>query len=339
MSLSSQPSISVIIPVHLAGPNFDACLEALARTDPAPAEVIIVADGDVKDLVRSAGGIGARVIGTGRRSGPATARNLGAGQARGGILFFLDSDVAVPPDALRRVAAAFQQFPALTALIGSYDDAPGDPEFLSQYRNLLHHWVHQNSSEEASTFWGACGAIRRDAFFQSGGYNETYCRPSIEDIELGYRLKKQGYRILLLKSLQVKHLKRWMAASLLKADFFYRALPWTELILRDRMFINDLNLTTESRLSVALTMTLLPLVLASLWQPLLALPALAAAVALLLINRSLYRFFREKRGRLFALRAIPWHWLYFLYSGLAFGTGVVLHALRRPEPRASTLKT
>ena len=58
--------------------------------------------------------------------------------------------------------------------------------------------------------------------------------------------------IRLVKALQVKHLKRWDALWLIKTDFFQRALPWTELILRDRNFVNDLNLQTESRLSVAL---------------------------------------------------------------------------------------
>ena len=61
-------------------------------------------------------------------------------------------------------------------------------------------------------------------------------------------MKQAGYRIRLSKELQVKHLKRWNIRSLLKSDFFDRALPWTELILRDRGFINDLNLRTSSRL-------------------------------------------------------------------------------------------
>ena len=121
--------------------------------------------------------------------------------------------------------------PGLAAAIGSYDDAPGETNFLSQYKNLLHHYVHQTGNPEASTFWGACGAIRREVFLTMGGFNEEYSRPCIEDIELGYRLKRAGFTIRLEKELQIKHLKRWDIVSLVKTDFFSRALPWTALIL------------------------------------------------------------------------------------------------------------
>lgn len=77
---------------------------------------------------------------------------------------------------------------------------------------------------------------------KAGGFDETYRRPSIEDIELGYRLKKVGHQIRRCKEIGVKHLKRWGIISMLKADFFYRTIPWTEVILRDRMFVNDLNI-------------------------------------------------------------------------------------------------
>ena len=48
----------------------------------------------------------------------------------------------------------------------------------------------------------------------------------MEDIDLGYRLTTAGYRIRVDPSLQGKHLKRWNFPSLLKADLFYRAIPW-----------------------------------------------------------------------------------------------------------------
>jgi len=70
-----------------------------------------------------------------------------------------------------------------------------------------------------------------------------------------------------VQTLQVKHLKHWGVVSLLKADFCYRALPWTELILRDRRFINDLNLQLSSRVSVILTYGLVSSLVGAWWLP------------------------------------------------------------------------
>ena len=95
-------------------------------------------------------------------------RNLCAQIAQGDLLFFFDADVIIPPDALRQIVVAFQHDPNLTAVFGSYDDMPFESNFLSQYKNLLHHYVHQTANEEASTFWTGCGAIRREIFFKIG---------------------------------------------------------------------------------------------------------------------------------------------------------------------------
>ncbi|HLO51275.1 MAG TPA: glycosyltransferase family 2 protein [Kamptonema sp.] len=316
---------SVIIPVHNGGPYFRTCLSKLAEALPQATEIIVVADGDTDGSWRLAKEYGAKVIRIPESGGPARARNLGALAAQGDILFFVDADVAVCPEAIGYVLNIFQTNPYLGAMIGSYDDAPGSPNFLSQYRNLLHHYVHQNGCEEASTFWGACGAMRREIFLTVGGFNENYRRPSIEDIELGYRLKAAGYRIRLCKSLQVKHLKRWDAISLLRADFFYRALPWTELILRDGKLTNDLNLQVSSRVSAMLAYGLVfCLLLAWLWVGFLAL-GMICALLLFVLNAPLYRFLARKQGIWFAIKSIPWHWLYYLYSGLAFAIGTVRH--------------
>jgi len=261
--------------------------------------------------------------------GPAGARNLGARSAKGDILFFVDADVTIPRDAMSQMAAAFQGDPESAAVFGSYDDEPFETNFLSQYKNLLHHYVHQTANSDASTFWAACGAIRREVFLAMGGFDERYRRPSIEDIELGYRLKRAGHRIRLLKALQAKHLKRWSLGSLLKADFFYRALPWTDLILSEGQFIDDLNVKMSNRISVILIFLLCLSLLGTLFMPWLFVFAVFLMVALLAFNWHLYRFFYDKRGMRFVLKAIPWHWFYFFYSGLAFCIGFVNYRMKR----------
>jgi GT2 family glycosyltransferase len=321
-------TVSVIIPVYKGGKDFRQCLLSVKHVEGHAHEIIVVADGKGDGSWRLGDQLGMKVVRISGPGGPARARNAGAKEAGGNILFFVDADVTIPKDAITRIRSAFNHDPGLAALMGSYDDEPGKANFLSQYKNLFHHYVHQKGKEDASTFWGACGAIRRDIFLAMGGFDETYRKPSIEDIELGYRLKRAGYRIRLLKGLQVKHLKRWNILSLLKADFLCRALPWTDLILRDKRFINDLNLGYGSRMSVAAVYMLLITLVLSLWWPKLLLLAAVLALILLLINIPVYLFFMKKRGAGFVLKTLPWHWFYFFYSGLAFAIGLARYRMR-----------
>jgi GT2 family glycosyltransferase len=315
--------ISIVIPVHNGGESFQKCLSSLKQFIPASTEIVVVVDGGTDISEQLARSFGAKVVTLPTAGGPARARNLGAKVATGDVLLFLDADVMIHAETLPQLTAILRDRPDLTALIGSYDDAPGAPNFLSQYKNLFHHYIHQTGSTKASTFWGACGAIRRDVFLKLGGFDENYRSPSVEDIDLGYRLKKAGYEIELCKTVQVKHLKCWQPLNLLKAEFFYRALPWTELIWRDRQFVNDLNLKTSSRISLTLAYGFLAALLtAFFWMGAVAI-AIVIALVFLTINFPLYQFFQQKRGWWFACKTVFWHWLYFIYGGLAFAIGTI----------------
>ncbi|MBL8057844.1 MAG: glycosyltransferase [Anaerolineales bacterium] len=318
--------VSVIIPVRDGGAPFQRCLAALAAAAPPPLEVIVVDDGSRDDSPRWAAAAGARVLTTPRPgSGPAVARNLGARGAAGDVLFFCDADVEIRPETIGRLQAALAADPALAALFGSYDDAPGDPGFLSQYKNLLHHYVHQQAAEQAGTFWSGCGAIRRAVFLEHGGFPESYRFPSIEDIALGVALTAAGRRIRLDKGLQVKHLKRWTLAGLLHSDILARGVPWTRLILQTGRMPNDLNLRTASRLSVGLVyLALLALAAGAVWPPAWLAAGLAAAL-LAWLNRDVYAFFWRRRGPLFTVGAMGMHALYYGYNGLALALGLLLH--------------
>jgi GT2 family glycosyltransferase len=252
-------TISVLIPACDAEQHLPRCLDALRQSDFSPLEIIVVDDGSRDATPSIAAEFGAAVLSTGRRMGPSYARNRAARAARGEILFFLDSDVCVKTDTLSKIARSFQQDAALDAIMGSYDSNPASQDFISQYRNLMHAYIHQTGAEVASTFWSGCGAIRRTIFLDYSGFDEGYVRPAVEDIELGYRLVQDGRKIVLDRTIEVTHLKRWTFWNLVKTDILDRGIPWTELILRDRMMPNDLNLQLSQRVSVALVFILVAL--------------------------------------------------------------------------------
>jgi len=335
----SLPTVSVIVPVYRWDARFARCLECVSELEPSAFEVLVAVDGGDEKAVRASRDAGFRTVPLATRRGPAFARNEAARLATGEVLFFLDADVAVRPDAVSRVANQLSSDSDLAAVIGSYDDDPAEQNFLSQYKNLQHHWVHQTSAPESGTFWGACGAIRRSVFLELGGFDERYTVPCIEDIELGVRAVRQGHSIRLDKHLQVKHLKSWDVGSLISSDFACRAVPWTELIWRTGQMPNALNLKWSGRLSVVLALSCACCAaLSSFWPPAAVLAAMAF-FAIVVLNRDLYEFFLEKRGATFFVGAVSWHLIHFLYSGFGFACGTVRHfissdPLRRAAPMA-----
>lgn len=174
------PHLSVIVPVYHDAEALTQCLEALAASVNTDFEVIVVDDGSptpVTSLVQPYGFRCLRIDGPG---GPARARNRDVALARADTLVSIDADVCVHPDTLARFAAHFATDSTLAAVMGTCDDTPAAPNFLSQYKNLFHHFVHQSYAGEASTFWSGCGAMRRDMFLAFDGFDEQrYRRPAI----------------------------------------------------------------------------------------------------------------------------------------------------------------
>jgi glycosyltransferase involved in cell wall biosynthesis len=321
-----QPTLSVVVPVYNSKDDLQHCLAALAKSEYSDFQVLVVDDGStepIKALVDKSGFGYCRIDGP---SGPARARNYGVAQVTGRYVVFIDADVCVHPDTLARIADTFKSDPAIDAIIGSYDEAPARPNFLSQYKNLFHHYVHQQSDGPINTFWTGCGAIKRALFLSFGGFDEErYRRPAIEDIEFGTWLSGAGHRIVLDRQIKVKHLKRWTLLNLLKTDIFDRGVPWTRLMLRAGALANTLNVKPTQRLSVALAYLAPLMVLAALWWPILWLGVLIPVVALTVLNFDFYRFFGAHSGWWFTLRVVPLHWLYFWYCGFSFGFGTLLH--------------
>jgi GT2 family glycosyltransferase len=332
--MNNSPAVSVVIPVYNGGSDFEKCLAAVRRSSFNDYELIVVDDGSTDNSAQVAAQHGARIISLQSKHGPAYARNRGVEIARGSLVLFLDGDVCVHHDTLEKVVQYFHAHASADAVIGSYDDRPEDQTFVSQYKNLFHHYIHQNSKQQASTFWAGCGAIKREVFLKHGGFDETYKRPSIEDIELGSRLRSEGGVIHLTKEIQVTHLKRWTFWSLLRTDILDRAIPWTLLILKDKTFPVDLNLKFSHQLSVVILYALLFIVGTMtvwgsffLWLDLHEAGIVIAFLVgiLILLNRNLYLFFARRRSWQFAIRALPIHWLYYLYSGAAVAIALTLH--------------
>jgi len=252
--IGAHSIISVVMPVYNGAdvlPKSLAPLLSMLRAGEI-AEIIVVDDGSTDaSATIAAEAPGVRVMPSGGRLGPGGARNAAARMAAGNVLWFVDADVVVHDDAARVVADTFRASEA-AAVFGSYDDRPAGTNFLSQYKNLVHHYYHCREPGAAETFWAGCGAVRKTVFLACGGFDAiAYRHPSIEDIEFGFRLRQRGYSIVLAPALQGTHLKVWRLANLLHTDIFRRALPWSRLILSRSGLPDALNVGVAERANSA----------------------------------------------------------------------------------------
>ena len=322
----------MVIPAYNATPYLTKVVPAALRAA-GEAEVLVVDAGSSDSTAQLAADLGARVIRLPDRAGPAEARNVGAAHVDAAVVLFLDADCVAHPDVGERVSGAFAAAPELVSLTGSYDSEPPARGFFSHYMNLRHHFTHQIARRDNATFWAGCGAVRRSAFLEVGGFDaQRYPTPQIEDIELGLRLAARGATRLDPK-LQVTHLKRWTLRSLVETDVRCRAIPWARLVLQHGALPNDLNLRMSQRFAAAVA----PFALASVAAAPLAAAAgawLALAVALSIVavsvalNSELLRAFARLRGVGFAAGAWFFHQVHLLYSAAIFVGCSLVFALR-----------
>lgn len=216
-----KPSLTVVIPAAAAPDVFEDVLESVCSQDPAPAEVIvvddamdprgrdIVADFGVRYPVRS-------VSNSGR--GVSAARNAGAASANGDILVFIDTDVIVQPGAFAAIGQTLGARPEIDGVVGLQSARLRFTGFFSRWKNHWMRFTYRRLSGDVHLFYTSCAAIRRKVFTRSGGFDENYRLPSIEDTAFGGVLGRIGARIIPLPAFEVEHVKAYSFRSVLRTD-------------------------------------------------------------------------------------------------------------------------
>jgi glycosyltransferase involved in cell wall biosynthesis len=319
------PEISVIVPVYNGAATLADCLRSIYKSSFSAYEVILINDASTDGSADVAASFPCQFLELDSNSGPAKARNLGALKSSGRILFFLDADILIQKDTLQQIIEAFGGNPSVSALFGSYTKETVPTDLVSRYKNLLHHYTHQTSNPEAVTFCGGFGAIRRNVFEEMKGFDPSW--RFLEDIEFGHRLHRGGHRILLLKSLQFTHCKRYTLTSLIKSDLLGRAVPWSRLMLENQVIKSDLNLKPHNILSVPVAY-LIPITLVIPGaQPL----ALLLTAVFVWLNYNFLALARNEYGLGFAFGSAALSWLGYLYSGLGVLLGSAQYLWTRCE--------
>jgi hypothetical protein len=156
-----------------------------------------------------------RILAAGERQTSYHARNRGVGAGVAPWLVFLDADVVAPPDLLDRY---FERAPAATT--GVLAGAVVDEEPTTQAAATRYAYLKSSMSQEitlADDGWPfaqtANAAVRREAFAQVGGFEETV--RSGGDADLCFRLRAAGWGLERREEAAVVHRNRTTVARML----------------------------------------------------------------------------------------------------------------------------
>ncbi|MEZ4608151.1 MAG: glycosyltransferase family 2 protein [Deinococcales bacterium] len=222
---TSSADVSVVIVYWQAKGHVEnylgRCLAALKAQTLAPREVILVDNGmgelGVGGLEPLLSPIPLKLISLPKNLGFATANNLAAKQSHATWLALLNSDAFPETTWLQELIQAAQHYPSNYAAFASrqlqahtpqYLDGAGDSYHISglTWRRGYNQINNASWDKDRETF-AACGAallVKRDVFLALGGFEEHYFS-YLEDVDLSFRLRLQGYRCQYIASAKVLH--------------------------------------------------------------------------------------------------------------------------------------
>ncbi|MEN6440350.1 MAG: mycofactocin biosynthesis glycosyltransferase MftF [Syntrophobacter sp.] len=197
--LSHYPFVSVIIPVRNRPEEIAACLQSLSRIEyPADRmEVIVVDDASEDNTPEIVSNFPVRLIALNEQRGASFCRNLGAGDARGEILAFVDSDCLADPLWPRELIPAFND--SANGAVGGLVDSCFHEKSLDRYEKVkssLNMGPRPTSSRDGSRFFylPACNLLVRKSVFQRlNGFREDMVVG--EDVDFCYRLQDSGHHV------------------------------------------------------------------------------------------------------------------------------------------------
>ena len=238
--------ISIIIPVYNSSLTLKECLEAIFNSNFKNFEVIVISDNSTDNSVGIAKQYQCKIIELSENKGPAFARNEGAKISEGDILLFVDSDVIIKKDALNYLSEKFLQN-EIDAIQGIYSHEPTYKSIITQYQMSYNcYYIWPENKKYASTLSTCCLAIRKKIFLNLKGFNVNFKRPSAEDEEFGYFLIDKGYKILILRELNVEHRVNYNLKHFIKKKF-YTYIDVMKEYLRNKTYVKKIKQTNYSK--------------------------------------------------------------------------------------------
>ena len=205
---------SVVIVAYDSGPVLTRCIESVCADDPDHELIVVNNGGRGSEIAAAEANPGVRLIEAGENLGFAAGSTLGADHATGDVLVFLNPDTTVAPGAIAALGRALDD-PSVGIVMARLR-LMDEPELLNSTGCAIHFtglaWsdgyrepVESLTEPREITYAnGSALAIRADLFRELGGFTpELFIYH--EDLELGWRVRMRGLRVVAEPAADVFH--------------------------------------------------------------------------------------------------------------------------------------
>jgi len=204
------PLVSVIIVNYNGKTHLEECLSSLEKIDYKNYEIILVdnnsTDTSVEYVKNTYPSI--TIIKLNRNYGFAEPNNIGAKNAKGDYLLFLNNDTTVNLNFISEMVNVLEQDPQIaicqSLLLKPNGEVDSSGDFIDTLGRAYSSKNKENEVKKILSARGASMMVRKDAFWDLGGFDKRFFA-SFEDVDLGWRAWIWGYKIVLVPNSIVYH--------------------------------------------------------------------------------------------------------------------------------------
>jgi len=206
----NNPMVSVIIVNYNGKNHLEKCLESLMKVDYEKYEVILVDNNSTDDSIEFVKNVypSVIIIKLEKNYGFAEPNNIGAKNAKGELLLFLNNDTVVNPNFIREMIKVINLDSKIAICQSLLLKPNGEVESSGDFIDILGRAFMSKEKvtevKEILSARGACMMVRKNIFWELGGFDKNFFA-SFEDIDLSWRAWIWGYKIVLVPNSIVYH--------------------------------------------------------------------------------------------------------------------------------------